>query len=75
MKSKTFSKKLILNKKTVADLNDRGMKGLVGGGPGLLPTCLTCTDCSPSYDPPRQCYCPIVPSVATGYCQATGEGC
>lgn len=75
MKSKTFSKKLILNKKTVADLNNKGMKGLVGGGPGLLLTCLTCTDCSPSNEPPELCHCLNRPSEATGYCQATGEGC
>jgi natural product precursor len=31
MKTKTFSKKLSLNKKTVADLNNREMQGVHGG--------------------------------------------
>jgi len=31
MKTKKFSKKLILNKKTVADLNNKEMREVVGG--------------------------------------------
>ncbi len=31
MKPKNFSKKLILNKKTIADLNNKEMKDVVGG--------------------------------------------
>ena len=33
MKSKTFTKKLVLNKKTVADLKGKEMKDVVGGEP------------------------------------------
>ena len=31
MKSKTFSKKLILNKNTIADLNNKEMTSVIGG--------------------------------------------
>jgi len=40
MKPKNFSKKLILNKKTVADLNNKEMKEVVGGFPNT-PPCFT----------------------------------
>jgi len=33
MKTKKFSKKLTLNKKTIADLINSEMKGVYGGGP------------------------------------------
>jgi hypothetical protein len=37
MKPKTFNKKLVLNKKTVAHLNNREMGVVKGRGPGPLP--------------------------------------
>jgi hypothetical protein len=76
MKPKDFRKKLILNKNTIADLNNKGMKGLGGGlGPVLFPSCETCTNCGPTNDPPDLCYCAVLPSLPTGYCLATDEGC
>ena len=76
MKSKNFKKKLILNKKTISDLNNKGMKGFVGGlGPVLFPSCETCTNCGPTNDPPNVCPCAVPQSLPTGYCQATDEGC
>jgi natural product precursor len=54
MKSKVFTKKLVLNKKTIVDLNKKEMKDVVGGEPG--------TRHCPSYsDWPLMCpftYCP-----------------
>jgi bacteriocin-like protein len=60
MKTKTFSKKLSLNKKTVANLNDKEMQGIYGGETLELTVCITrcgvsdcactftrCSDCCP----------------------------
>jgi natural product precursor len=57
MKPKNFSKKLILNKKTIADLNNKKMKDVLGGGtmpwtcpyPRCFPykTETTCVECCP----------------------------
>jgi hypothetical protein len=68
MKSKNFKKKLVLNKKTIADLSN-GKLGLVKGGqiepPTLLiekcphPTAITCQ---------TQC-------IYTGYCATCGPEC
>jgi hypothetical protein len=63
MKSKNFKKKLVLNKKSIADLNN-GQLGLVKGGmiapPSLLPLCtVTCQ---------TQC-------IYTGYCATCVLGC
>ncbi len=50
MKKKTFDKKLALNKKTVANLDTREMKGLNGGGVwqhSIYQTnCIQCDDLS-----------------------------
>jgi natural product precursor len=35
MKPKVFIKKLVLNKKTIADLNNKEMKDVVGGEPSF----------------------------------------
>jgi hypothetical protein len=45
MKTKKMSKKLVLTKKTVADLNSQEMTRVFGGA-SVLPTCLT--DCDRS---------------------------
>jgi natural product precursor len=50
MKTRTFSKKLTLNKKTIADLNNGDMKSIHGGGDKpdisilfeICPTDVTC---------------------------------
>ena len=36
MKNKTFSPKLSLNKKTIANLNNKEMKNLIGRGPATF---------------------------------------
>ncbi len=41
MKPKDFRKKLILNKNTIADLNNKQMKEIMGGETGPTTTCLT----------------------------------
>ena len=41
MKPKDFRKKLILNKNTIADLNNKQMKEIMGGETGPNTTCLT----------------------------------
>jgi len=41
MKPKDFRKKLILNKNTIADLNNKQMKEIMGGETGQNTTCLT----------------------------------
>jgi hypothetical protein len=45
VKSKIFCKKLILNKKTIADLNNKEMKNAAGGMTGgcQTPACLETT--------------------------------
>ena len=40
MKTKKFNKKLSLNKKTIADLNEEEMKKAIGGVSGVDTTCL-----------------------------------
>ncbi len=50
MKIKKFNKRLSLNKKTIADLNNKEMKNLHGGGPvSELTDCPSCraTVCCP----------------------------
>lgn len=58
MKPKNFSKRLILNKKTIADLNNKKMKDVLGGGDTVPWTCpyprcfpykteTTCLECCP----------------------------
>jgi len=48
MKTKTFSKKLSLNKKTVADLNNKDMQSVHGGATAEKTVCITrcVTDCA-----------------------------
>ena len=47
MKTKTFNKRLILNKRTVADLNNREMSGVHGGFVSYPPECNTnATNCA-----------------------------
>jgi bacteriocin-like protein len=41
MKTKTFNKKLSLNKKTVANLNDKEMQGIYGGETVEKTVCIT----------------------------------
>jgi hypothetical protein len=64
MKTKKFEKKLVLKKKTIANLNN-GQLGQVKGG--LLPTrtdCLTCVDC-----PTDTCEtCPATCNTCAAYC-------
>lgn len=43
MKLKAFSKKLILNKRTIAHLDIKKMKGLYGGEPPYTPIPNCCT--------------------------------
>jgi natural product precursor len=43
MKTKTFEKKLSLNKKTVVDLDNREMKKIYGGISTGVYTCYPCT--------------------------------
>ncbi|MCP5045939.1 MAG: hypothetical protein GY940_02135 [bacterium] len=43
MKAKNFSKKLVLNKKTVADLSMKEIKDVYGGAPQLTPYPHCCT--------------------------------
>jgi natural product precursor len=45
MKTKSFEKKLTLNKKTIADLSNGEMKDVYGGIP--KPFTLTCSSCNP----------------------------
>lgn len=47
MKSRTFTQKLVLNKKTVANLNNAVLKRVVAGGP---------TDPAPSMLTPFTCF-------------------
>ena len=50
MKSKKITKKLILNKKTVADLNNGDMKNAHGGGELKITIEWTnCTDCPATF--------------------------
>jgi len=52
MKSKTFRKKLLLNKKTIADLNSKQMKDVVGA----MPPPTDGTWCKGSCYDPLVCY-------------------
>ena len=64
---KVLNKKLVLNKNTIADLNHRQMKDLIGGE-------LTDTECPSLCDPsckPIQCDS----LICTGTCQVTVELC
>lgn len=51
MKTKTFNKRLVLNKKTVAHLNKKEMKGLHAGGGITSPTKCYMMTCY------KTCYC------------------
>lgn len=42
MKAKKFSKKLKLNKKTIVDLNNNGMRSVNGGATRYCPTEVSC---------------------------------
>ena len=50
MKTKTFAKKLVLSKETVADLNDKEMRALYGGATDYyVSRCVTdCLACFPT---------------------------
>ena len=61
MKTKKFSKKLVLNKKTIADLNKGNMRRAYGGAPTQVPeqpspTPLSIKPCAPPPDP-TSCVC------------------
>jgi hypothetical protein len=51
MKTKTFSKKLVLKKDTIADLNTDELKVAHGGGTIFLCTMFPCR----TIDPPSKC--------------------
>lgn len=61
MKSKKITKKLILNKKTVADLNHGELKNALGGvpftieGSNCLACTVTCADSCPMTGPRIYC--------------------
>jgi hypothetical protein len=59
MKPKVLKKRLVLNKKTIADLRKPEMDGVYGGDNSLLRTECTCTD---------TCLCSIFETCA---CQTT----
>lgn len=57
MKTKNFSKKLTLNKETIAQLRDEQLDEIRGGKPTNANTCYTCfTNCGASIvEPPCVC--------------------
>lgn len=76
MKTKKFSRKLMLNKKTVANLNG-SMMGKVHGGEGDSQTpanscCMGPTDCP---NCTQTCYCPTEVTCATCVTCQTCRGC
>lgn len=74
MKSKNFKKKLVLNKKTIADLNN-GQLGLVKGG--VIPPSLL-TDCFPKCPQPtyvETCLTCLSECFYTGGCATCGPEC
>jgi hypothetical protein len=66
MKTKKFEKKLVLNKKTVSDLNPTQMSDAQGGISGL-PTCAACTQ-------PHTCQTLCCPLQETSGCNPSGGG-
>lgn len=69
MRPKTFNKKLVLKKATIANLNRRQMTGVQGGNviavepeepiPESSWWIIICSPCSPLTDPPTECWtCP-----------------
>ena len=78
MKTKKFEKKLALNKKTVANLNNVQLSNVKGGGvipsdPGFacLPTFETCGTCAATCD---TCFTECVTCVTCVSCQETCDG-
>ena len=61
MKSKTFKKRLVLNKNTIADLNNKNMTAVIGGT--MTPQVVSETEegCPDRYSPPSDCLteCPL----------------
>lgn len=65
MKPKNFGKKLFLDKRTIANLNDKNMKDVLGGVTGPDTTCNdtrlvnTCDNCPSAYftEYPEACIC------------------
>jgi hypothetical protein len=56
MKSKKFSKKISINKKTIAHLNDKHLDTIRGGAPTKGNTCASCfTYCGDSIIEPCVC--------------------
>lgn len=55
MKSKVLQKKLMLNKKTVVNLNGRAMNQVKGGVDTFYETCFTCATCLGSECPVGHC--------------------
>jgi hypothetical protein len=51
MKKKAFDKRLVLKKKTIANLDNNEMKGLHGGGGLTTPTKCRMATC------PKTCFC------------------
>ncbi|NIM12062.1 MAG: hypothetical protein GTO45_08080 [Candidatus Aminicenantes bacterium] len=76
MKPKRLQKKLVLNKKTVANLDSRHMKRLYGGDIAALGNCISIdgVQCQPSVpecitDPPTLCGCPMSTQQEPCYCK------
>jgi hypothetical protein len=67
MKTKTFVRKLVLNKKTIADITSESMKK-VQGGHDSSPTCPIWATCPKTYCPKR---CPIEESYPITDCCLT----
>ena len=56
MKSKIFSKKLILNKNTITDLNNKEMKEAAGAGPPPTEGTWCAGSCAPFINQESECY-------------------